>query len=318
VEADSDGSWGRTTSGETFWWGGNAHRFANVPTREPETDSWVEVAVVPNGIPTDLGRDDQGRVWMYSSDTLAQILLGGAWKAIERGAAVREDGSSVLLDFGLGVLDPPAVVALAGGPWVEVATGIQFGCGIDSSGGAWCWGANDVGQLGDGTMDAHDSPAPTLVPDGWTDLAVGGNFVCGLRGPGSLWCWGYNAYGAVGIGSWDAAISAPTQIGSDADWIAVDAGSMHVCAMKADGKAFCWGRSSEGQLGKVADGLTPSEVPGGPWVSVQAGRLHTCAVHTEGSIWCWGENALGQVGNGDWAPGGGDGLSVLSPTRVCG
>jgi hypothetical protein len=44
---------------------------------------------------------------------------------------------------------------------MSVSGGFAFACGIRGSGGLYCWGANDYGQLGDGT---GWSAAPVVVP----------------------------------------------------------------------------------------------------------------------------------------------------------
>jgi len=40
----------------------------------------------------------------------------------------------------------------------------SHGCGIAVDGSAYCWGDNEFGQLGDGTLD--NSAVPVMVVDG--------------------------------------------------------------------------------------------------------------------------------------------------------
>jgi len=99
--------------------------------------------------------------------------------------------SVVAASFGAGRSAPP----LHGG-----ATGAGFSCGLDADGAAWCWGSNDEGQLGDGTLD--DSEEPVAVAGGlrFTRLAAavagGIHRVCGIATDQTLYCWG-EGYGAV-------------------------------------------------------------------------------------------------------------------------
>ena len=91
-------------------------------------------------------------------------------------------------------------------------------------------------------------------------------------------------------------------------WAHVDAGGdgLHTCAVTVSGRAYCWGRNNEGQLG---DGTTTQRTTPTPVVtttgltatnvaSINAGRTHTCAVTTDGQGYCWGQNIVGQLGDG--------------------
>ncbi len=42
--------------------------------------------------------------------------------------------------------------------FVAVAAGEKFACGVEDDGDALCWGENDHGQIGDGTLTEHTSP----------------------------------------------------------------------------------------------------------------------------------------------------------------
>src|SRR5690349_16376177 len=53
--------------------------------------------------------------------------------------------------------DPDAQLGDAGGPVTSmVAVGAAFACALAKDGGVWCWGKNDVGQLG---RDPSTTPA---------------------------------------------------------------------------------------------------------------------------------------------------------------
>lgn len=55
--------------------------------------------------------------------------------------------------------------AVAGGSghsatdWTSVRAGYQSTCALKVAGELWCWGANNLGQLSDGTTTEHWSPA---------------------------------------------------------------------------------------------------------------------------------------------------------------
>ena len=86
---------------------------------------------------------------------------------------------------------------------------------------------------------------------------------------------------------------------SAGNYIAIDAGGWHTCALSTDRQLYCWGWNRHGQLGTGddTDRAVPTPVAGlpGEVVAVAAGMAHTCAVLVDGSVHCWGWNAYGQV-----------------------
>ena len=74
----------------------------------------------------------------------------------------------------------------------------------------------------------------------------------------------------------------------------------HTCLTAEDGKVWCWGDNTYGQLGDGTDspGLQPVLVRGlpGPAKETHAGYGHTCAVLRSGDVYCWGNNQDGQCG----------------------
>jgi hypothetical protein len=63
--------------------------------------------------------------------------------------------------------------------------------GIREGGSLWCWGANNYGQLGDGTTSS--ATARRRERGGLEGLALGENHTCGVRDDGTAWCWGFNS-----------------------------------------------------------------------------------------------------------------------------
>jgi alpha-tubulin suppressor-like RCC1 family protein len=80
----------------------------------------------------------------------------------------------------------------------------------------------------------------------------------------------------------------------------VAVGAHHTCAQ--NGRIFCWGDNSDGQLGNgsTTSSTTPVEVPGITWATdLSAAGNRTCAIAgTDSNIYCWGDNSQGGLGDG--------------------
>ena len=78
------------------------------------------------------------------------------------------------------------------------------------------------------------------------------------------------------------------------------AGGSHSCGLTGEGKAYCWGDNSAGQLGDGTTGTsrtTPVAVRGSVvFASLAAGAAHTCGLTADGAAYCWGGNDSGQLG----------------------
>jgi alpha-tubulin suppressor-like RCC1 family protein len=89
-----------------------------------------------------------------------------------------------------------------------------------------CWGANDDGQLGDGTFERKPQPTPVHALAGVIGVAAGVHTTCGRTDADLVWCWGDNHAGQLGDGSThdrDVPVAVRWQLASiDAD---ADAGS---------------------------------------------------------------------------------------------
>lgn len=78
--------------------------------------------------------------------------------------------------------------------------------------------------------------------------------------------------------------------------------SAHACAVALDGRLFCWGRGTGGQLGLgyIRDEIRPLEVrfPTRGWPQqIAVASAHSCVRTTDGALWCWGgTNDRGQLG----------------------
>jgi alpha-tubulin suppressor-like RCC1 family protein len=154
-------------------------------------------------------------------------------------------------------LSPGPVTALAGSSMIDVAAGDSHTC-ASTANGAFCWGNNDDGQLGNGSRNYTFVPQPVQgLPMPPRQLALGSNLSCALLDDHSVWCWGKNGLGQVGDGTTLRRIL-PVRVTDGADDIV--AGQSHVCIRKGD-RVSCWGSDAYGQLGLGSVTRQPTPQP---------------------------------------------------------
>jgi alpha-tubulin suppressor-like RCC1 family protein len=183
----------------------------------------------------------------------------------------------------------------------RISAGGDHTCAVLEGSQLVCWGSNQYGQLGDGTMEDKDSPSEvTALSTGVVSVAAGSSHTCAVGNEGDVRCWGQGAYGKLGNGS-DTSSLLPVPVTGLDDVSALALGQDHSCAFIASSlDIFCWGYNEYGQLGNngTEDSSVPVSVqlaPGPSWIA--AGFHHTCAVLND-QIGCWGHNEYGCLGDG--------------------
>lgn len=137
--------------------------------------------------------------------------------------------------------------------FVEVVVGTAFACGLSAEGAAWCWGANEIGQLGDGTRVDRSTPAPVQGDPVFDALEADYDAACGLSSGGPLLCWGQIEAG-FGRGDAPAQGDFPVEVAPEVDAMHTSIGFSTQCTVDTSGVARCWGQSGWGILGH---GLEP-------------------------------------------------------------
>ncbi len=181
---------------------------------------------------------------------------------------------------------------------IQIIAGTQHACGLKESGGVWCWGSGEMGQL-----PGVSSTVPVEIaglPRDLVQLAAGDYHTCGVTRRGTVRCWGSNQGGALGPNT--NVMGRIGELEGLSEIEAVTAGNGHSCALTRTKTVICWGNARAGALGNgLFDGEAqpPMEIDGLSDVQmIAAGNQHTCALTTAGAVKCWGFNYSGQVGDG--------------------
>jgi alpha-tubulin suppressor-like RCC1 family protein len=223
----------------------------------------------------------------------------------------------------------------AGGLRTESATTISdtsHTC-AGSSGGLFCWGRGNEGQLGNSLTASSSAPvavanlpysvATDTGPASILGVSVGGLHTWAFqRAPRlsipnwSRWGWGTNALQELGLAS-PAQTSVPLQSGGNNECIDVAAGTHSSCYVSGtNGAVYCFGSSAYGEAPATspipspywanqiaAGGIVGSGTVGG---FAQTSGAFACAILWSGAggtgpVICWGANSEGQLGNGGTA-----------------
>jgi alpha-tubulin suppressor-like RCC1 family protein len=191
----------------------------------------------------------------------------------------------VVLSFGLGV-----AAAIAGlGVTACSSEGVVGSLATD--------GGSPEGSATEG------GPVEPLTPS-TAPLAAGGSTTCVKTAGNELRCWGDDSSGSLGQNDSSPGQSAtplaPYKLGTVR---AVFGGETSICALREDGKAYCWGDMFVGDFnGQAFDHLplmAPLSIEGAPPVAhVAVGRYFLFLLGLEGDVRGYGLNDHGQLGVG--------------------
>jgi alpha-tubulin suppressor-like RCC1 family protein/tRNA A-37 threonylcarbamoyl transferase component Bud32 len=193
----------------------------------------------------------------------------------------------------------PASVSIAAASFT-IAAGGAHTCLIATGGTAYCWGANNDGQLGTGTTQTVSKPTAVSGSAHFSSIAAGLSHTCARTTGGLVFCWGDNTHGQLGDGTRDPH-TIPTRVTFGRPMASITSGSGFSCGLTTGGDAYCWGSGSRGQIGDgaSADRTAPAHVSGQDnFAALAAGWNHVCGLTDAGHAYCWGANDAGQLGDG--------------------
>jgi alpha-tubulin suppressor-like RCC1 family protein len=250
------------STGAAYCWGDNAD--GELGDGSTADDSGVPVAVDTSGV---LAGKTLTQITVGFNFACALDSTGAAYCWGENAGGDLGDGSTAG-DSGVPVAVDTSGV-LAGKTLTQITAGVFDACALGTSGAAYCWGENLLGQLGDGSTAGSGVPVAVdtsgvLAGKTLTQITAGEYHTCALDGSGAAYCWGNNENGELGDGSTD---SSSTPVAVDTSGVLagktvtqITAGAYHTCAVDASGAFYCWGEGDEGELGDHST-VTQSTVP---------------------------------------------------------
>ena len=276
-----------------------------VLTQKSEVKCWGSSKFKENGadevlnVPTDINLDEKFTVRGIAAGSYHNCLLTdgddikcwgeGSWGQI--GSADFKTSSSLVTVK----MEPKQ-------PVKALALGSNFSCALLKNGKVKCWGANDQGQLGDGSLKKKSTPVDVaLAPkDQAISLRAGYHHACVLLADGKVKCWGANDRGQI-LGVKDKIQKTPVTIKlKDSSPVqALVLNTDVTCTLTGKGTANCWGQSSilfgDKTPVKTPQNVNPSSMPKVKTLAI--GSSSMCFLSTTGVVQCKGLNDKGQLGN---------------------
>jgi alpha-tubulin suppressor-like RCC1 family protein len=273
--------WGAGTDGQL---GLGSTPVDTTPTVLPDSIDFVALTA---GQAHTCGLDPDGAAFCWGSDRDGQLGLG---------APAAEHCGAFLC------ATTPQPVA-GNHRFQALAAGHRFTCGLTTSGTVFCWGLNDVGQLGseaDGEtcVEGRCSHAPLAEASGqtFTSITAGLSHVCALSREGATFCWGWD--GPAGSGQGHHPTFTPNSYAVEGPTFRqLTAGGYHTCGLTSDGSGYCWGIDAIGAGPTTLESDHPVPLTGGiRFRSIQVGRNTSCGLDIDGAPFCWGPNPNGEIG----------------------
>jgi alpha-tubulin suppressor-like RCC1 family protein len=191
----------------------------------------------------------------------------------------------------------------------SVSTGCDHSLAVSTGGKVYAWGANTLGQLGDGTIKPRTKPVAVHLPAGTvaTGVSAGCFFSFALTNKG-LFGWGDDGSGQLGL---DPVTSLPTPTlvvflfrGAGPGTITqLFAGCNSTVALFSKGAVLAWGDDFFGELGDGGNMATSKPVtvqipPGEKVHSISVGCADGYAQTSTGHVYAWGAGLSGELGTG--------------------
>ena len=298
-------SCGIDTEGAAYCWGANATGQLGVGDFTPRL---VPERIV--GLPGPVASVSAGFIHACALLESDQVFCWGSGQSGRLGNGTDE-----------GLFPAPESVELPQGVGniVDIRAGESATCIRTDDGGAYCWGFDGGGTVGNGAPpmpteeDLLDisitTPVRVNAPPGVRFASLGSIALhtCAVAEDGAAYCWGQNApQFRLGNGfttdfnSPEPARVQPTNI----NFRSVVAHSLASSGLDVNGQLYGWGEPSIPE--PSASGLTEQVFQATPVPTVESfvtlaggGGDHACALTSTAAASCWGDNLRGQLGTGD-------------------
>jgi alpha-tubulin suppressor-like RCC1 family protein len=287
IAAGVNAAYAVLSNGTVMAWGGNFRgELGATPRSEVEitaggratAQSPIPVLDITDAIDIDAGDYHAlavtrgGQLWVWGYNLYEQ--LGIEMPIINY--KERTPAAMQYLPFPMRVAGLTGVVAAAGGGGHSLA--------LLKDGTVRSWGANKMGQLGDGTTVNRTTPVRVPSVQNAVAIAADADFSAALLADGTVMTWGHSSgpHGRLGLTD-DTPCPTPTLVPGATNIRAISIGGEHMVGLTRAGTVLSWGHQRYGEVGHP--GITAAPMQGLANVaSVEAYVSRTFAVLENGTI----------------------------------
>jgi alpha-tubulin suppressor-like RCC1 family protein len=220
------------------------------------------------------------------------------------------------------VKEPKIINELCDKQIIKFTNGLRHVLSLTSDGKIFGWGANDLGQLGNGYVNVICNKPKVnefLMNEFIVDMSCGAFHSIVLTLNKELFVWGYNCIGQTGNGTEDSFQLTPIKLNAfnNEIIIAISCGFWHSMALTDCGHVYSWGYNYFGQLGleytegshnlfktrsfkekepKIVN-INPENNDSVFITKISCGSHHSLLLSKDGNIYSFGYNEFGQIGN---------------------
>lgn len=308
------------SDGSLWGWGSNQQRELGLNSTTPEyytpqlidnSNDWMKIFAGTGR--TSFAIKNDGTLWGWGSGTFGRLGFGNQnnvsiptqlgtntdWEFVTSGAhtiARKIDGtlwawgSNVFgqLNLNTNSIELTPVQISTETDWAQIVCGDNHTLAMKTDGTLWACGFNDKGQLGDGTTTDRLSFVQIGTDSDWASISAEIKHSVAIKTDGSIWGWGSNINEVLGLPSNVFQVSAPTQLGTDNDWLMADTNFYVITAIKNNGTL--WENDENGFYQVESDT---------DWNFVDSGQAYSFMMKSNGTLWGIGGNDYGQLGLGN-------------------
>ncbi|HXF23596.1 MAG TPA: hypothetical protein VN602_03705 [Gemmatimonadaceae bacterium] len=275
---------GTTKTGQSYCWGdgrvgqvGAANYYKNYATKPVLVDGGITFHSYALGSSHACALDPSGKAYCWGMNLQGRLGVAAASVACTSTTYASSGGTTIWTTVPTTCAPSPIPVntalrftALAS---AALASPSDATCGLVSDGSTYCWGGNDYGQLGNGSVIPDSVPTRVSGAPAFKQLSGHDRGFCGLTSTGDIYCWGLvsSILDVPDMTCTPSVYCTPTptkaQVGRQFSSISFTTGQL--CGISG-GIAYCWGNDYHGALGiGASDNLlgvpgvsTPTQVSG--------------------------------------------------------